>query len=149
MAGYRSQLDALLEVRKYRKEVVHRELLEQEDLLSLEHERLLKCQKTSENALDKLAEYQKSVGRPEEMQEYYTFIKQQGEKITEQQEAIEKLSKGVEAKRDELKEVVQEKKILEKVIMRQKEAQSEKTKKNEEAFLDDIGGRLTQRSYDT
>jgi len=149
VAGYRSQLDALLEVRKYRKEVVHRELLEQEDLLSLEHERLLKCQKTSENALDKLAEYQKSVGRPEEMQEYYTFIKQQGEKITEQQEAIEKLSKGVEAKRDELKEVVQEKKILEKVIMRQKEAQSEKTKKNEEAFLDDIGGRLTQRSYDT
>jgi len=145
MAKYQSHLEALIKVRRYRQDVVYRELLEQEDLLALEKISLHEYLEASDAAIDRLTTYQKTGGNPAEIQAHYNFIKAQGKLIQAQQQKISTQNEAVEKKRAELNEVVQEKKIVEKIEARQKAAYLEKVKKKETFLLDEIGSRQNTR----
>lgn len=145
MAKYQSHLEALIKVRRYRQEVVYRELLEQEDLLLLEKTQLQEYLETSDAAIDRLSQYQKTGGSPAEIQAHYSFIKAQGRKIKMQEGKISVQNETVEKKREELNEVIQEKKIVEKIEARQKTAYLELVKKKETFLLDEIASRRNTR----
>ncbi len=146
MAKYQSHLEALIQVRRYREEVVYRELLEQEDLLSLEKTVLQDLIRSSDAAVERLSQYQKKGGSPLEIQTHHGFIKAQGLQIKAQEEKIALQDEAVEKKRLELNEVVQEKKIVEKLEARQKAAYLEKRKKRETFLLDEIASQRNMRT---
>ncbi|MEC4679045.1 MAG: flagellar export protein FliJ [Nitrospirota bacterium] len=146
MAKYQSHLEALIKVRTYREEVVYRELLEQENLLTLEKTALHDLIESTDAAVDRLSQYQKKGGSPTEIQTHYDFIKSQGLQIKTQEEKIALQDEAVERKRLELNEVVQEKKIVEKLEARQKAAYIEKLKKQETFLLDEIASQRKMRT---
>ena len=146
MAKYQSHLEALIKVRRYRQEVVYRELLEQEDLLALEKTQLQEYLEASDDAMDRLTRHQKSGGNPAEIQTHYNFIKAQVKTIKAQQKRIAVQTEAVEKKRAELNEVMQEKKIVEKIEARQKTAYLEELKKKETFLLDEIASRRNTRT---
>ncbi len=145
MAPYHSYLETLLKTRKYREEIAYRELSEQLSLLKIETEHLKKLIGTSDDALDRLMQYQKRGGDPIEIQKHYGFIQHQGIKIKSQEEKISLQDKAVEIKRQELEEIVQERKIVEKVETRRKEAYLESVRKKEVAMLDEVAGRMQRK----
>lgn len=145
MAPYQSRLEGLLKARRYQQEVIYRELLEQENLLHIENARLQEWVETAESAVERLRAHQKLGGDPGEIQRHYAFLQFQAEKIKTQQEKIRIQKEAVEKKRGELSEVVQEKKIVEKVESRQREAYFERVRKNEAMLLDEIAGRMQRK----
>lgn len=146
MGKYRNHLETLIKVRRYQEEGVYRELLEQEDLLTLEKTHLNELLEASDTAVEQLSHYQKVGGNPMEIQTHYDFIKSQGIQIKLQKEKIIVQDEAVEKKRFELNEVVQEKKIVEKIEARQKTAYLEKMKKTETFLLDEIASHRNVRT---
>ncbi len=146
MARYHSHLEGLLKARRFQQEVIYRELIEQENLLSIESALLQEWVEASDAAVERLSTYQKSGGNPAEIESHYAFIRFQAEKIKIQQKKIRIQRKSVEKKRQELSEVVQEKKIVEKIETRQRDAYFKNIKKKEDMLLDEMAGRLHRRS---
>ncbi len=145
MPPYYSPLEALLKARKYREEVVCREMMEQTDLFLIEKTQLEEWIEAAKSATEQLSLCQKNGGLPAELQSHYMFIQYQEKKIKQQQEKVALQNKALEKKREELKEVVQERQIVEKLEARKKEAFLEEIKKKENLLLDEVASRLKRR----
>lgn len=146
MSPYHSNLETLLNTRKYREEIAFRELSEQQSLLTREKEELKKLIGVSDDALDRLMQHQNTGGDPIEIQKHYAFIQLQGIKIKSQEQKINLQDEAVEIKRQELEEIVQERKTVEKIESRRREAYLESVKKKEVAMLDEVAGRMQRKS---
>lgn len=146
MPPYYSPLEALLKARKHREEIVCREMMEQADLFLIEKTQLEEWIEAAKSAAERLSACQKSGGLPAELQSHYTFIQYQEKKIKQQQEKVVLQNEVLEKKREELKEVVQERQVVEKLEARKKEAFLEEIKKKENLLLDEVASRLKRRT---
>jgi flagellar export protein FliJ len=143
---YQSRLGSVLFQRKLNEDTASREFITQKNLLDVEQERLRSLEQKIGSTLDDLAARQESGGTSEEITLYFRFITMMKEKVEAERKTVLHQEKICEAKRFLLETAVRERKAVETIEKKRKEAYFKEIEKKEQAALDEIGGQLKYRS---
>lgn len=132
----------VIKVREISQDAMARELAIEKNHLEQAQAALDEISEATEAALGGIRVHQKGNGTPGELTVYYQFLKHQVERVQFQQKTIEAIKERCELKRRKLEMITQEKKMLEKIESKRREAFSVARKKKERDFLDEVAGRM-------
>ncbi|MEK7702619.1 MAG: flagellar export protein FliJ [Nitrospirota bacterium] len=144
--AYQSRLGAVLFQRKNNEDLAVQEFARQKNLLMIEWERLQSLKEKLQLTLEELAVKQSQGGSAEEFTLYFRFIGEMQEKVETARKFVSQQEVVCESRRVLLETAVKERKAVEAIEEKRKEAYFEERMKKEQEALDEIGGQLKLRT---
>ena len=137
---YTFKLEPLLNHRRYREEVLQKELADLKKHLAEEKEKLRGLRTRKRKFLLQLQNKQKAGRSASEIKLYLNFIEHLSKKVAIQNQRVQSAEQGFNLKRKDLIQAMKKRKILDKLKEKGQQAYQQEWLKKERDFMDEVAG---------